>query len=93
MRLGTVTQQSGERKAYSITYDKALDEGDEISSVLSCTASSEELEVSPVLASESRVRVWVQGGVSGATYTITVRVETAGGEILEDELICRVKDV
>lgn len=93
MRLGTVTQQSGERIAYSINYAKALDDGDSISTVLSCTALPDDLNVAPVLASESRVRVWASGGTPLTTYTITVRVETAGGEIFEDELICRVKDV
>lgn len=91
MRLGTVTQRPTERKSYSISYAEALDDGDEVSSIVFCGAEPEGLEVSPVLATETRSRVWVRGGTLGAVYTITMRIETAGGEILEDQLICRVK--
>ena len=93
MRLGTVTQQSTERKSYSVDYTDALDAGDGISQVLWCAASDDSLTVTPVMVSETRVRLWVSGGVSNVTYVITLRVATAGGEILEDELICRVKDL
>lgn len=91
MKLGTIAQTARERKTYSIRYDDSLDMGDSIARVLLCTASPEGLEVSPILASENRVRVVISGGVAGASYTVTVIAETAAGEQLEDTLTCRIR--
>jgi len=93
MRLGTTTQQPNERKSYSIVYDDALDEGDSVSLVELCIAEPDDMSVSPVLATDSRVRVWCEGGTTGETYKVTVRVLTAGGEKLEDELFIRVRGI
>jgi len=93
MRVGTVTQQPNERKWYSIDYREALDDGDAITAVLGTTVTPSGLAVSPTLPDEFRVRLFLQGGVDGTTYKITVQVETAGGEVFEDELVCRVKEV
>lgn len=93
MKVGSFSKQPGERISNSIAYDDALDEGDEVSSVLSCAAEPAGLTVTPVLASESRVRIWSEGGSDGTTYKITVTVLTAGGEIFEDELTCKVRSI
>ena len=93
MKLGTFTKQPGERLSKSIRYDDALDEGDEISAVMSCTTSPVGLSVVPTLVSGERVRLWVEKGADGTAYKIEVQVQTAGGEIFEDELVCRVREV
>ena len=93
MLLGTVRQQSREKKAYSIDYSEALDAGDGVEQIEACFAEPDALVADPVLVSGSRARIWVSGGVDGQTYKITIRVLTSGGEILEDELLCRVKDI
>lgn len=61
--------------------------------LMSCVAEPAGLAAAPVLVAGDRVRVWVEGGADGAVYKITVKVLTAGGEIFEDELTCRVRDV
>ena len=93
MRLGVATQQSTERKSYSFVYTEALDKGDSVSSIDSCIAEPGGLIVSPALVSDTRCRVWCSEGTPGNSYKVTLRVNTAGGEILEDELIIRVKDI
>lgn len=93
MKLGTFSKQPGERISNSILYADALDEADSVTSVPYCAAEPADLIVTPVLVSGDRVRVWTEGGTSGVTYKITVRVSTNGGEILEDELICKVKEL
>lgn len=93
MKVGTFNKQPGERISNSILYTDALDVGDEVSTVHSCIAWPEGLRVSPMLVSGDRVRIWAEGGESGISYKITVTVETAGGEIFEDELTCRVREV
>ncbi|GAD62021.1 phage fiber-tail adaptor protein [Aquipseudomonas alcaligenes] len=93
MKLGTFPKQPAERLSKSIIYSDALDDGDEIASVMSCTVDQPGLLVVPTLVDGSRVRLWVSEGFDGAAYKITVKVQTAGGEIFEDELTCRVRDV
>jgi len=93
MRLGVTTQQTTEKKSYSFVYQDALDKNDHLDQVLLCTAEPNDLNVSPVLASDTRCRVWCDGGTNGTSYKVTLRVSTAGGEELEDELIIRVKDI
>ena len=93
MKLGTFTKQPGEKISNSINYADSLDDGDEISTVLSCIADPPDIVVSPALVSENRVRVWASGGSDGTAYKITLTVETVGGEIFEDELICKVKAI
>lgn len=93
MKVGTFTKQPAERISNSITYADALDEGDEVSQVMSCTAEPSDLGVSPVLVSGNRVRIWTQGGTDGEQYKISLTVLTSGGEIFQDELICKVRDV
>lgn len=93
MKLGTFPKQPSERLSKSILYVDALDDGDEIAVVMSCTAEPAGLTVVPALVDANRVRLWVSAGADGVAYKITVRVQTAGGEIFEDELTCRVREV
>lgn len=93
MKVGTFTKQPGERISNSILYAEALDEGDSLAAVLNCHALPTGLQVTPVLVAEDRVRIWAEGGTDGVIYKITLTVETQGGEVLEDELICKVKEI
>lgn len=93
MRLGTITPQPNERLSYTVAYHEALDDGDEVSEVLACTASPAGLTVTAAQITADRVRLLVSGGTHGVLYKITLRVATDAGEIFEDELMCRVKEV
>ena len=93
MKLGTFNKQPGERLSNSIVYDDALDEGDSVETLVSCTVEPAGLEVTGMLVDGSRVRVFAEGGADGQVYKITVVVSTQGGERFEDELLCRVKEL
>lgn len=94
MKLGTFNKQPRERISKSVFYTEALDEGDEIATVDSVTVEpAGELQASPVLVAGDRVRIWTQGGLDGATYKVTITVTTAFGEILEDELTVKIKEL
>ena len=97
MRLGVSTKQPAERISKSIFYTRALDEGDSIATINSCTATPsgdpEDLEVSPVLVDVDRVRIWIQKGKKDVTYKITILVSTNNGEIFEDELVIPVREI
>lgn len=94
MKVGSVTKQPGERISVSIAYTEGLDEGDELQQIDSCVVDVPgELTATPVLATETRVRIWLEGGVDGKTYKVTTTVTTSGGERLEDEVMVKVKEV
>lgn len=93
MKLGTFPKQPSERLSKSIVYGDALDDGDEIATVMSCVVDPAGLTVVPTLVDGNRVRLWTSAGADGVAYKITVTVQTAGGEIFEDELTCRVREV
>lgn len=93
VKVGTFTKQPGERISNSILYTDALDVGDYIQTVVSCIALPAGLSVNAGLADSTRIRVWHEGGVDGATYTVTVVATTHNGERFEDEIVCKVKEV
>jgi hypothetical protein len=97
MRLGTIVKQPRERISISINYRDALDASDILALINAVTVApatgTTPLTVEPSLASEDRLRIWLNAGDDGEQYTVTARVTTAGGEILEDEVIVRILEV
>lgn len=97
MKLGVFKKQPRERLSKSIVYSEALDPGDSITAILNCwvepSGHVDDMTASPVLVSEDRVRLWAEFGQDNMSYKITIKVSTAFGEIFEDELIVRVRDI
>ena len=96
--LATKKKQPAERLDYDIWYanDPAgaepwLIDSDSITSV-TINVSAPELEVSPILFAD-HLKLWVEGGVDGETYKITITIITAGGRTKQDEIRFRVKDI
>jgi hypothetical protein len=46
----------------------------------------------PELAPPQYVKVWLEGGVDGVTYKVTVRITTEGGRVKEYDFNIRVKE-
>jgi hypothetical protein len=93
MRLGTITLQPNERRNYTVQYGEALDSGDNINDVVACAVSPVGLTALATQITPEQVRVLVYGGANGTTYKITLRVATIYGEVFEDELMCKVKEI
>lgn len=93
MKVGTGTQQPGERFSYTINYARALPAGDGIKNATLLAVSPTGLTVNNVGVFDTRVRFWVTGGVAGRTYKVTLKVETDDGRIFEDEVHITVKEV
>lgn len=93
MKLGTFKKQPRERLSVSILYTDMLDEGDSLSEIEFCVPDPAGLHVSALLADVDRVRVFASGGESGVKYKITTLVHTVGGERIESEVFCQVKEV
>lgn len=92
MKLGTATQQPTERLSYTISYDDALTDGDNVESVVTSISPSG-LTVDNVSVYDPRVKFWVTGGVSGVSYKITVTVNTADGRVFQDEIVLKIKEI
>ena len=95
MNLGSFVKQNRERIAFSVKYDKSLDPGDKLSTVVLCEVDPPgELTAAPVLVSDDRVRIWVDDGFEDTgLYKITVLVDTHQGEQFEDEIFVQIVEI
>jgi hypothetical protein len=92
MKLGTVTQQPTERLSYTIDYTDVLPSGDNVD-IAAASVSPAGLTVENVSPIDPRVRFWVTGGTSGATYKVTVTMTSADGRVFQDELTFKIKEL
>lgn len=95
MKLGTYTQQSGERESYTITYEDSLLTGDylPVNAAVLKSVVPVGLIVNQVTTITPRVRFFANGGVDGTTYKVTFDVTSADGRVFEDEVFIKVKDI
>lgn len=93
MKVGSATQQPGERFSYTINYSRALTAGDGLASAALLSVVPSGLTINNVGVFDTRVRFWVTGGVSGRTYVATFKVDTDDGRTFEDEVNITVKEV
>lgn len=93
--LAVMHKQPADHLDYDVDYSRWLPDDDTITTV--------ETEVSPldpeagvtvtsVNVASPVVKVWLEGGVAGVTYTITVKASTQGGRIKESEFQIRLKE-
>lgn len=92
MKLGTRTQQPAERLSYTVNYGEALTEDDTVMSAEVTTAPAG-LTVDDVGIFNPRVRFWVNGGVDGTNYKVTLTVTTSDGRVFQDEVTFRIKEI
>jgi hypothetical protein len=102
MKLGTQAKQPRERISVLVRYGEALDSGDTVARVFpNCEVRQDPprsdnyaaLAAVPLFVDAETVRIWLQGGDDGTRYKVTVRVRTARGELLEDELKVKIKEL
>ena len=91
MILATYTKQPAEVLDYDVEYADFLGGVDTLASVTHAVAPSG-LTVSLVSIIDTRVKVWVSGGVNGMTYKVTLVATTADGRVKEADFKIRVKD-
>ena len=99
MIIGTVIQQPGETLDYDIVYTpffyshtiNAIDD--------SIKYDGFSVDVFPVGAvgtgfklAEDRAKIWLSGGVSGVTYTVTLTMTSTNNRIKEDEILMIVEE-
>ena len=90
MILGAIIQQPAERKDYDLDFTNWFgNSGDTLVST-EVTSSPAGLNVTAVIASPTRVKLWISEGVDGTEYSVEVTSTTAAGRIKQDELAVRI---
>lgn len=94
MKLGTLTKQPREEISCSVNFDEALDPRDSVERIRSVEVTPPGvLRIYALVAGRDRIRLFVSGGEDKERYAITTRVLTSRGEMLEDELTLKVKEI
>lgn len=92
--LGAVIKQPADQLDYDIDFSRWLPEDDEILTVTTAVdpALDGELTVASVHVQSPWVKVWVNGGINGNSYKVSVTAATRGGRIKEVDFKVRVRD-
>jgi hypothetical protein len=93
MRLGSDLKQPGERRRYAFNYSDTLMSGDALALAALKSVAPVGLTVDTVGVEGTNVVFWVEGGVDGESYWVTLTATTALGEVFEDELLVKVAEI
>lgn len=89
---GVVRKNPSDQLDYDFDFAKWLSDGDSVISGDAEVTPAGELTVLSTQLSGTVVKVWLSGGVSGSTYTLTVYATTAFGRQKEYPLYIRVSE-
>jgi len=90
--LGTFTKQPNEVMDYDIDYTDWMAETDFLLSDITTVDGTGLVIDSSIIISNFVLKIWLSGGVDGATHKITARITTDDGRVKEDEFRIRIKD-
>lgn len=87
-------KQPADQLDYDLDFSDWLTDDDTITGAVATSSVPDELIVQSVqvFASIALVKIWIAGGVSGATYKITATITTSQGRIKELEFKIRVRE-
>lgn len=86
-------KQPGDQLDYDLDFSDWITASDTITGAVATSSVPAELNIVSVVVASPMVKVWVSGGVSGATYKVTATITTAEGRIKELEFKIRVRDL
>lgn len=92
MLLETFEKQPADVLDYDIDYTHWLPTNDTVSAATSTvTPTGLNLDLTLVVESGTRVKLWVSGGTAGVTYKVEVTATTTLGRVKQDELkfVCK----
>lgn len=101
MKLATYSKQPVERKDYDVDYEPWLEHDaedtlDDVQAVVHVISGPEDeprLVVESIEITATRAKLWVSGGVDGATYKVDITAKTQRNRIDQSELIFKLKEV
>jgi hypothetical protein len=96
MRLGKFVKTPSEVKRYSVEYSDWLDTGEYLQSVVFGvpTAPGDPLVAiaNTIESSATRLTFFISGGAAGASYEVSVKTTTTGGQVKEDTILFTVRE-
>lgn len=92
--IATFEKQPADVLDYDIDYTTWLPDTDAIASATATVtpAGGMTVDLTLVIENNTRVKIWVSGGVSGTTYKVEITVTTDDGRVKQDEVRFRVKE-
>jgi hypothetical protein len=97
--LGIMMKEPADQRDYDIDFSRWLPDGDTVTTAVAtvdppydAVLNPTGLQVTSIGVTSPIVKVWVNGGVSGITYKVSVTTSTSGGRIKEVDFKIRVKD-
>lgn len=92
MIIGMAQKQPAEYLDYDVDFTDWMPDGDKIIGATVTVSPDGELTANNIMINTPIVKFWLAGGVSGASYKLTIAINTQNGRIKEDELKIRVRD-
>lgn len=90
--MNLFTKQPADQLDYDLDFSDWLTATDTITGVVATSSVPAELEVLSASVAGPMVKIWIRGGVSGATYKVTATITTSEGRIKELEFKIRVRE-
>ena len=92
--IATFEKQPADVLDYDIDYATWLPDNDAIAEAVATVTpvGGMEVDLTLVIQDNTRVKIWVSGGVSGTTYKVEITVTTDDGRVKQDEVRFRVKE-
>jgi hypothetical protein len=87
----TIFKSPDDRLDYDVDFSRWLSAGDSILSVN--VNATEGVTVDSFVSTGSVVKIWLSGGIDGATSHVNTTIETVGGRTKEHCFRLRIKDV
>lgn len=86
-------KQPADQLDYDLDFSDWLTDDDTITGAVATSSVPAELTVQSLQVIGQLVKIWIAGGVSGATYKITATITTSQARIKELEFKIRVRDM
>lgn len=92
--IATFEKQPADVLDYDIDYATWLPDNDAIDTATATVtpAGGMEVDLTLIIENNTRVKIWVSGGVSGTTYKVEITVTTEDGRVKQDEVRFRCKE-
>lgn len=86
-------KQPADQLDYDLDFTDWITDADTITGAEAASSAPDQLSVVSVRVASPIIKVWVAGGVDGATYKVTAKITTAMGRVKQLEFKIRVKDL
>lgn len=90
--LGSLTKQPNDRVTFAVDFNDWLDEVQDAIGIVGAESDDPELAVLNVSHADGVVTIWIEQGVHGGSYKVTVTMQSLAGRVIENEVRIRVRE-